>query len=217
MPLALQSTVRVTADVAGFVSIAPPHARPTDRETPQIRALIDAARAGSQEAFGELVSLHERVVLRTAMAALGTREDAEDAAQEAFVLAWQHLPRFRGDATFRTWLLTIVWRRALDRRRLRQHWWQRLRQPAGHTEGDSVADLPSTGADPERLAVDADLVRRAQEHIRQLSPKLRDTLLLACSGEHSYEEIAAMLGIPLGTVKWRVSEARRVISKSLGR
>jgi RNA polymerase sigma-70 factor (ECF subfamily) len=207
----------VTVDVAGFVSIAPPHAQPADRETPQVRALIDAARAGSQEAFGELVALHERVVLRTAMAALGTREDAEDVAQEAFVLAWRHLRRFRGDASFRTWLLTIVWRRALDRRRSRHRWWHRLRPLAGDTEGDSAADLPSTGADPERLAVDADLVRHAQEHIGQLSPKLRDTLLLACSGEHSYEEIAAMLGIPLGTVKWRVSEARRLVSKSLGR
>jgi RNA polymerase sigma-70 factor (ECF subfamily) len=217
MLLARQSTVRVTADVAGFVSIAPPHAQPADRETPQLRALIDAARAGSQEAFGELVSLHERVVMRTAMAALGVREDAEDVAQEAFVLAWQHLARFRGEATFRTWLVTIVWRRALDRRRSRQRWWHRLRHPAGDAEHDGAAQLVSTDADPERLAIDADLVRRAQEHIQQLSPKLKDTLLLACSGEHSYEEIAAILRVPLGTVKWRVSEARRVISKSLER
>ena len=217
MLLARQSTVRVTADVAGFVLIAPPHAPPADRETPQLRALIDAARAGSREAFGELVSLHERVVMRTAMAALGVREDAEDVAQEAFVLAWQHLPRFRGEATFRTWLLTIVWRRALDRRRSRQRWWHRVHQPAGDTGADAVAALPSTAADPERLAVDADLVRQAQACIRQLSPKLKDTLLLACSGEHSYEEIAALLGVPLGTVKWRVSEARRVIAKNLRR
>ena len=205
----------MTADVAPFVSIVPPQAQTADRETPQVRALIDAARAGSQEAFGELVALHERVVLRTAMAALGVREDAEDVAQEAFVLAWQHLPNFRGDAAFRTWVLTIAWRRALDRRRTRQRWWQRLRQPADSAQSDAVSDLPSAGADPERLTVDADLLRRAQQHIRQLSPKLRDTLLLACSGEHTYDEIAAILRIPLGTVKWRVAEARRIVSATL--
>jgi RNA polymerase sigma-70 factor (ECF subfamily) len=207
----------VTADVAGFVTIAPPHAQPADRETPQIRGWIDAARGGDPEAFGELVSLHERVVLRTAMAALGAREDAEDVAQEAFVLAWQHLPRFRGDATFRTWLLTIVWRRALDRRRARQRWWHRLRPAALDAEGGAFADIPTAAPDPERLAVDADLVRRARQQILQLSPKLRDTLLLACTGEHTYEEIAAMLGVPVGTVKWRVAEARRIVTANVGR
>jgi RNA polymerase sigma-70 factor (ECF subfamily) len=205
----------VTADVARFVSTVSPQAQAADRETPQVRALIDAARSGSQEAYGELVMLHERVVLRTAMAALGVREDAEDVAQEAFVLAWQHLPRFRGDATFRTWVLTIVWRRALDRRRSRQRWWHRSRPSSDAAQADGVSDLPATGADPERMAMGADLIRRAQHEIRQLSPKLRDTLLLAASGEHTYEEIAAMLRIPLGTVKWRVAEARRIVSATL--
>ena len=57
----------------------------------------------------------------------------------------------------------------------------------------------------------SDAARRVREDIRALSPKLRDTLLLAASGEYSYDEIAAMLGIPLGTVKWRVAEARRLV------
>ena len=67
----------------------------------------EAARAGSHEAFGELVTLHERMVFRVALAALGNREDALDAAQDAFVVAWRRLGGFRGDAAFRTWLLTI--------------------------------------------------------------------------------------------------------------
>ena len=205
----------MTADVARFVSIAPPPALASDRETPQARALLEAARAGDQEAFGALVSLHERVVLRTAMAALGVREDAEDVTQEAFVLAWQNLPRFRGDATFRTWMLTIVWRRALDRRRTRQRWWHRIRQSTDPATADDLSDLRSPDADPERTTVDADLLQRARRQIQQLSPKLKDTLLLACSGEHTYEEIAAMLRIPLGTVKWRVAEARRIVSNTL--
>ena len=54
-----------------------------------------------------------------------------------------------------------------------------------------------------------------RESIRALSPKLRDTLLLAASGEYSYDEIATILGIPLGTVKWRVAEARRLIGSQV--
>jgi RNA polymerase sigma-70 factor (ECF subfamily) len=84
------------------------------------------------------------------MAALGAREDAEDAAQEAFVLAWRHLPRFRGDATFRTWLLTIVWRRALDRRRGRQRWWHRLRPAGAAADDDPFAHVAAGAPDPAR-------------------------------------------------------------------
>ena len=75
--------------------------------------------------------------------------------------------------------------------------------------------LSAGGADPERETVSRDLARRVEIEITRLSPKLRDALLLAASGEHSYGEIAAILGIPLGTVKWRVSEARRVIGLKL--
>ena len=182
-------------------------------EEPRILALIDAARTGDREAFGELVSINQRVVFRTALAALGAREDAEDAAQEAFIVAWQKLPAFRGDSTFRTWLLTIVWRKALDRRRVRRLWWQRTERP--RLEDDAMSDVAAAAPSPEARAVSRDLAVRIREVILTLSPKLRDTFLLASSGEHSYEEIGAMLRVPVGTVKWRVSEARKTIQERL--
>jgi RNA polymerase sigma-70 factor (ECF subfamily) len=113
---------------------------------------------------------------------------------------------------FRTWLLAIVWRKALDRRRRRRATWWSASTAAGRSDGD-LDWLSATGADPERETVSRDLARRVESEIRHLSPKLRDALLLAASGEHSYAEIAAILGIPLGTLKWRVSEARRVIGQ----
>lgn len=186
-------------------------------DSAEVRALIAAAQAGDQMAFGSLVALHERVVFRTALAALGSREDAEDAAQDAFVMAWRRLSGFRGDSTFKTWLLTITWRKALDRRRSRRLWWSR--QITSFTFGDDeVSALEAVAANapsPEHVAVSKDLADRATDEITRLSPKLRDALLLAASGEHRYEEIAALLGIPLGTVKWRVAEARRVLTTRL--
>ncbi len=208
------STVPVTVAFARLApsasTTAPSAAGPTAREG----ALLEAARTGNRDAFGELVTLHERSVFTTTLAALGNSEEAEDAAQDAFVIAWQKLPGFRGEASFRTWLLTIAWRKALDRRRKRHLWWTRVAPPP--VDGPAPVDLLVEPArDPEERAVSADLLRRTRAEILRLSPKLRDALLLACSGVHTYDEIGAMLAIPVGTVKWRVAEARRVLSVRL--
>ena len=204
---------RVTGAVADLLTLADPAdgTLAEGRDTPQVRALIDSARAGNREAFGDLVTLHQRAVVRTALAALGSREDAEDAAQDAFVVAWQKLDGFRGDASFRTWLLTIVWRKSLDRRRKRQIWWNRTATMASTNEVDPFDAIAGALPDPERHALSRDMARRVAEGIAALSPKLKDTLLLASSGEHTYDEIGRLLGVPLGTVKWRVAEARRLV------
>jgi len=70
---------------------------------------------------------------------------------------------------------------------------------------------------PEEMTIGRDVRRRIVDAIRQLSPKLRDALLLSASGDHAYDEIARLLGTRVGTVKWRVSEARRIVSAHLGR
>jgi RNA polymerase sigma-70 factor, ECF subfamily len=207
----------VTAAVADLLRVAPLAEIPVaeGRDPARVRELLDQARAGSHEAFGELVTLHERAVFRVTLAALGHRDDALDAAQDAFVVAWRKLAGFRGDAAFRTWLLTIAWRKALDRRRARTILWRRSRTPASPDDGDPMDLLDAGTATPERATIARDLAQRCRDEIRRLSPKLRDALLLAASGEYSYGEIAAMLGVPLGTVKWRVSEARRLVAGRL--
>jgi RNA polymerase sigma-70 factor (ECF subfamily) len=195
---------------------SPTVAVPFDREDPGVRALVSAAQDGDQAAFGRLIEQHERAVFRTALAALGRREDAEEAAQEAMIVAWRKLPGFRGEATFRTWLLTITWRKALDRRRVRALWWRRKQWTSADDLSDPTEALSADGPTPERCAVSRDLARRVEAEIQRLTPKLRDALLLASSGEHSYSEIAGMLGIPLGTLKWRVAEARRLLIARIG-
>jgi RNA polymerase sigma-70 factor (ECF subfamily) len=204
----------VTALVADLRLIADPVDSRLCREEPRVQALVDAARTGDREAFGDLVAMYERVVLRTSLAALGHTEDAEDAAQEAFVMAWQKLPGFRGDSTFRTWLLTIVWRKALDRRRVRTLWLTRTKSRTDD-ETDPLDGIAASLATPEQHAVSRDLARRIRAEIRRLSPKIKDAFLLATSGEHTYEEIGAMLRVPVGTVKWRVSEARRILQQKV--
>jgi RNA polymerase sigma-70 factor (ECF subfamily) len=213
------STPSVTAAVADVLTIADPADAPRalNRDDPAVVALVDAARAGSREAFGDLVALYQRVVFRTALAALGVREDAEDAAQEALLVAWTKLPGFRGDSTFKTWLLTIVWRKALDRRRVRRLWWSRTQTTAPDPDRELLEAMAGADPDPEARALARDWTRRIREEVLLLTPKLRDTLLLAATGEYTYEEISSLLALPVGTVKWRVSEARRVLSTKLKR
>ena len=180
--------------------------------------LVARARQGDAGAFGELVDRHRVAVYRAALAALGSHADAEDAAQDAFVIAWQRLASFRGDASFKTWLLTIAWHQAINRRRRRGLVGRvGLVGRAGQLGQvrQEEPDVVSTDRSPEETAGDTELRRAIVAAIRALTPKLRDTLLLAQSGEYSYEEIATMLGAPAGTIKWRVSEARRIIRQQL--
>lgn len=180
--------------------------------------LVLRAQAGDTEAFGALVERNRRAVFRAALAALRSADEADEVAQDTFVTAFEKLGHFRGEAAFRTWLLAIAWRKAIDRRKRLTRWFQRLAPTPRHDEGqeaDVSERLPSNAPSQEDALVSADLQRRVKTLIASLPPKLRDALLLAGSGEHSYDEIAAMLNIPTGTLKWRVSEARRVLKQKL--
>ena len=198
--------------------------RVTATETPDPAAtadlaLVRRAQAGDVEAFGELVERNRRAVFRAALAAVGSATEADDVAQEAFVTAFQKLNGFRGEAAFKTWLLAITWRKAIDRRKSVTRWVQRLVTPAHSEETgeawDPMERLASGGPSQEDDVMTSDLQRRLRPLIASLPKKLRDALLLAGSGDHTYEEIGQMLKIPTGTVKWRVSEARKVLKQKM--
>ena len=187
--------------------------------------LVERARQGDPAAFGELVDRHRSAVYRAALAALRSPAEAEDAAQDAFLAAYRRLDSFRGEATFKTWLLTIAWHHAINRRRGVSRWLRRFvptrSRSAGSAGNDdehahhALDDIASGGRSPEDTLGDDRLRRDIERAIRELPPKLRDALLLAQAGDHTYEEIGAMLKTPVGTIKWRVSEARRAIKTRL--
>lgn len=183
-----------------------------DAETTQLAV---RARAGDREAFSALISLHQRSARRVAVAALGNQSEAEEAVQDACLTAWRRIDRLDDPAAFRAWLLRITWRKALDRRRSLRTWLRRRR----NREGDEavIDSTASTDQAPDEELLARERDRVVTQMIRSLPARLRDPFLLAATGEHRYEDIARMLAIPIGTVKWRMVEARRMLREKLER
>jgi RNA polymerase sigma-70 factor (ECF subfamily) len=191
----------------------------TGTETATDLDLVRLAQAGDVDAFGVLVERNRRAVFRAALAAVRSPAEADDVAQEAFVTAFRKIHSFRGESQFRTWLLSITWRKAIDRRKSMSRWLRLTASAPRDMDNEPLPDLvervPSGEPSQEEALADDDLHQTVRRLIGTLPKKLRDALLLAGTGDHTYEQISAMLGIPLGTVKWRVAEARRVLKRKL--
>jgi len=172
--------------------------------------LIERARRGDAAAFESLVRAHQSVAFRTAWIVSGGADDAEDAAQEGFMKAYAALPRFRSGAAFRPWLLTIVANEARNRRR-----------SAGRREALAVrASGPiatDTGeASPESLVLARERHAALLGSLDRLSDADREVISCRYLLQLSEAETAATIGVPVGTVKSRLSRAldrlRAVIS-----
>ena len=183
-----------------------------DRQGMTDGEMVERVRAGHTAAFGELVERHRGAVYRAALAALRDTAEAEDVTQDALVLAFRKIGQFRGEASVRTWMVTIGWRLALSRRRNPMH---RLRQMIS-SESPEAGTLSAPAPSIELRMVDRERLLRTRREIGKLSAKLRDALLLTAAGDLTQEEIAAALHIPAATFRWRVMEARRRLKEKLG-
>jgi RNA polymerase sigma-70 factor, ECF subfamily len=181
---------------------------------PEVVRLVALARTGDRAAFGRLLEDHLSAARRLALAAVGQAMDADEAVQEASVAAWTRLDALQDPAAFRGWFMRIVWRKAIDRRRSLRSWFDRF---ASAAPGEQPIEFVAAAPSPDAQLISRELAAAIAQVVRALPRKLRDPFLLAMSGDHRYEEIALMLGIPIGTVKWRISEARRVIRMKLER
>jgi RNA polymerase sigma-70 factor (ECF subfamily) len=181
----------------------------------EVVRLVALARTGDRAAFGRLIEDHLTAARRLALAAVGQPMDADEAVQEASVAAWTRLDALQDPAAFRGWFMRIVWHKAIDRRRLQRSWFDRF--GASASEDGRPIEFAASDPPPDAQLISRELERAITQVVRALPRKLRDPFLLAASGDHRYEEIASLLGSPIGTVKWRISEARRVIRMKLDR
>ena len=177
------------------------------------RDLVSRAARGSRDAFGELVRRYEKKALALSVRLCGNPEDGADAAQEAFLSAWQGLPRFRGDANFSTWLYRLTSNACMDALRRRQ----RRDAHAGPSLNDEASrvDAPDPAPTPQEHAERHELRQEVQNALQTLSPEHRQILILREIHQLSYEEIGETLSLDSGTVKSRIHRARENLRKIL--
>ena len=174
---------------------------------------VSAAKNGDQDAFSQLVLRYEKKVYALALRMCRNPEDAAEAAQEAFLSAWQGLPFFRGDSAFSTWLYRLTSNACVDLLRRES----RHSAAAGPSLDDEELplDLPDTAPTPEAAAEQAELRELIEDGIQSLTPEYREVLVLREIHQLAYDEIADTLSLDLGTVKSRISRGRRQLREFL--
>lgn len=172
-------------------------------------ALVARAQQGDRDAFGALVRIHQHEVFTLALRLVSDPELASDVAQEAFVRAWRALPRFRGEATFSTWMhritVNVAW--TLRKRRSRL-------QGSPLDEANGIPD-PNEQRDPERMGENLELRAKLRAALGELPRSQRAVVVLKDVEGWSHAEVAAALGISETAAKVRLHRARRRLQQLL--
>lgn len=181
--------------------------------------LVSRASRGDAQAFAELVRKYEKLVYNLSYQASGNADDAFDISQEVFIKVYRSLDKFRGDCRFFTWLYRITMNTVKDYIRS-----QKRKKTVSLSEYDEEEDGPSatrdipdetTEADPEEMTEIKEKRRLVRQAIAQLSEDHRTILTLRDMEGYSYEEIAEMLELEIGTVKSRLNRARQAVKEYL--
>lgn len=177
--------------------------------------LITRAVDGDSNAFGDLVQRYEDRLVHSLEHALGSREEAMDAAQQAFVSAWQKLKSFRQDSAFYSWIYRIAMNAAISsgrRKRVSTTSLDKHIAASGNTPEDT-----SPAIEPDAKLLSEERVQLVREALLQLAEEFRKPLVMKEMDGFSYDKIATILDIPVGTVRSRIFRARREMTERLER
>jgi RNA polymerase sigma-70 factor (ECF subfamily) len=185
--------------------------RAIEEDPRRITQLVRDAREGDAVAFRTLVETYMRPIYALSHRMLGRHDDADDVAQETFVRAWQALDRYDGRFSFHGWLRTIATRLALNELDKR-----RRRQTHGGVAFDVAAETQADPApDPQKEVEAKEMQERLQAIVQTLPDEFRVPLVLRSMEELSYDEIARILDVPVGTIMSRLHRARQQVRRAL--
>ncbi|MBB4010898.1 RNA polymerase sigma factor RpoE [Niveibacterium umoris] len=178
--------------------------------------LVERAQRGDKQAFGLLVSKYQRKLARLLSRMIRDPAEVEDVTQEAFIKAYRALPAFRGDSAFYTWLYRIGINTAKNYlvsqgRRAPTSTDIDSEEAEGYEEGDLLRDNDT----PERLLLTKQIGETVNVAIEALPEELRTAIVLREIEGLSYDEIATVMGCPIGTVRSRIFRAREAIAERL--
>lgn len=193
---------------------------PSPAPTQDEAALIRRARTGDADAFGLLMRTHHEPVFRLLHSIVRNEHDARELSQDTWVLVWQRLATFRGEAKFSTWLHAIATRRALDHLRKRRRWFDRFLpivrgDPDATERWEAVPEPVEEGPDARRQLEQAERHEQFERILRALPPLHRTVLALREVQGLSYDEIAELMRCRPGTVMSRLFHARRLLARKL--
>ena len=173
--------------------------------------IIARVRNGETRLFEELVRRHQEAVYCAAVRFLGAPTDAEDIAQEVFLRAFRGLDRFKGEAKLSTWLYRVTYNLCID--------WQRShrRKRRRTLSLDDAGEVADERVDVAQELLDEEERVRVRRAVDGLQEHYRSPLLLRYYQKLSYEEIAAVMNVPVKTVETRLYRARKLIRRSLER
>lgn len=163
----------------------------------ELYIIISEAKKGKKEAFAQLLTHYKGQVFRHAFAMLGDRMEAEDISQEAFIKVYYSLNKLESEYAFTSWLTRIVSRLCYDRI-------QKRRKETTMLFNGRLKDV----GEPDQIIERTQLQLTITEAMAKISPEHREAIVLRDVEGYSYEEIAKILEIPLGTVKSRINAAR---------
>jgi len=176
------------------------------------RELVGQARQGDREAFTQLIVQYQVPLYNMALRMIGYREDAADVTQEAFLRAWEKIRSLR-DAPFKSWLFQIAVNLCYDHFRRGR----RYGVMPDEEQGGKIVGLGIVMPDPQERAEANERSRIVRESIEALDHDMRSALVLRDINGMAYDEIAGILGVPLGTVKSRIARARAQVQEHLQR
>jgi RNA polymerase sigma-70 factor (ECF subfamily) len=177
----------------------------TVRPSPGDGELVAMTLGGRSEAFAMLVERYDRAVYHLAYRTLHDVEEARDASQEAFFKAYRSLRTFKQGAKFSTWIFAITYHACCDRLNRRKRY-----------SNEEMPERADPGPGPESQAIALDQARRLHDAIDALPEKYRTVITLYHLQGKQYEEIAQVLGLPMGTVKTHLFRAKEHLRKILG-
>ena len=193
-----------------------PEAGPPRRGGDDDASLVRRCLKDDPNAFRLLVEKYQAEVYGTALRIVRRPEDAEDLTQETFLRAFRALARYDPTRPFGAWLHTIAARLCIDHLRRNRAKLVSLTQPEEGTSGEErTIDLEDPGDLPDELAAKSELAQRLEALVAELPPDSRAAILLRHQQDLPYEEIARVLGVPLGTIKARIHRARIMLKEKL--
>jgi RNA polymerase sigma-70 factor (ECF subfamily) len=186
-----------------------------EREQLDDRALVARILEGDRDRFTELVKRHEKRVVNYVYRITHRYEEAHDLAQEIFVKVFVALDRYDPKYQFSTWLFRIAQNTAIDALRKKNIAEVPLAKPATGDEEAKDREFADTGVSPYRALKNKQLARAIDRAVLGLPPDYRELIQLRHFAELSYEEIASMKKLPLGTVKNKLFRARNMLKETL--